>query len=281
MRRTLLIAIVAALVLVSVGATLYRLALPGLSSARPSPPKIEVAAATWLLLHSVPPEAASRVNPLPPDEANLASGASLFQEKCSVCHGFDGGGRTTIGENIYPRAPVLREALPSLTDGQIFTFINDGIRNTAMPAWNLPDHEIWQIALFLRHLSPTAAPGGEDKTSAIPAAEAHYAGSAACESCHKEIYARWRQTRMANVVRDPHDHPDAFIPDFSQPNPLLTFSKDDVAFVYGSRWKQRYFTRRGDDLRQPDGRRRARPSRRRWSNCRWKSVRWTTRTRQR
>jgi len=52
---------------------------------------------------------------------------------------------------------------------------------------------------------------------------------------------------MANVVRDPRRHPDAFIPDFSKPNALLTFSKDDVAFVYGSRWKQRYFTKIGDD----------------------------------
>ena len=52
---------------------------------------------------------------------------------------------------------------------------------------------------------------------------------------------------MANVVRDPKEHPDAFIPDFSKPDPLVTFTKDDVAFVYGSRWKQRYFTKIGDD----------------------------------
>jgi hypothetical protein len=52
---------------------------------------------------------------------------------------------------------------------------------------------------------------------------------------------------MANVVRDPREHPDAIIPDFSKPDPVLTFTKDDVAFVDGSRWKQRYFTRKGDD----------------------------------
>ncbi len=52
---------------------------------------------------------------------------------------------------------------------------------------------------------------------------------------------------MANVVRDPKQHPDAFIPDFSKPDPLLTFTRDDVAFVYGSKWKQRYFKRVGDD----------------------------------
>jgi predicted CXXCH cytochrome family protein len=48
-------------------------------------------------------------------------------------------------------------------------------------------------------------------------------------------------------VRDPKTHPDAIIPDLSKPDPLVTFTKDDIAFVYGSKWKQRYFTKRGDD----------------------------------
>jgi predicted CXXCH cytochrome family protein len=247
MPRKLTIAVLALLVLVGAGAALYRYALPGLSSARPAPPAIEVEVATWLLLHSVPPEASARANPLQPDEANIAIGASSFQQKCAVCHGFDGTGRTTIGEHVYPRAPSLRQALPSLTDGQIFTYINDGIRNTAMPAWDLPEKQIWQIVAFLRHLPPTTTPGSANGATPAHAIEAHYVGSAACESCHQEIYDRWRKTRMANVVRDPHEHPDAFIPDFSKPDPVLTFTKDDVAFVYGSRWKQRYFTRRGDD----------------------------------
>src|ERR1700727_1265997 len=247
MRRPLLIALVAVLLLAAAGAALYRFALPGLSSPRPTPPVIETEVATWLLLNSVPAEAAARANPLKPEEANIAAGASSFQQRCSVCHGFDGSGRTTIGEHVYPRAPSLRQALPTLTDGQIFTYINDGIRNTAMPAWDLPESEVWQIVAFLRHLPPTAAPGSASRAPPAHAIEAHYVGSAACESCHQEIYDRWRKTRMANVVRDPREHPDAFIPDFSKPDPVLTFTKDDVAFAYGSRWKQRYFTRRGDD----------------------------------
>jgi predicted CXXCH cytochrome family protein len=52
---------------------------------------------------------------------------------------------------------------------------------------------------------------------------------------------------MANVVRDPKEHPDAVRGDFIKDDPLRTFSLDEVAFVYGSRWKQRYFTRRGND----------------------------------
>src|SRR5215470_6969203 len=76
---------------------------------------------------------------------------------------------------------------------------------------------------------------------------AGYAGSAACQRCHADIYSRWSKTRMANVVRDPKQHPDAFIPDFSIADPLVTFRKEDVAFIYGSKWKQRYFTKIGDD----------------------------------
>jgi predicted CXXCH cytochrome family protein len=74
-----------------------------------------------------------------------------------------------------------------------------------------------------------------------------YIGSAKCQTCHVEIYGRWSKTRMANVVRDPRQHPDAIIPDLSKPDPLLTFNKDDIAFVYGSKWKQRYFKKVGDD----------------------------------
>jgi predicted CXXCH cytochrome family protein len=74
-----------------------------------------------------------------------------------------------------------------------------------------------------------------------------YVGSTACKTCHPAVYGRWSKTRMANVVRDPKTHPDAIIPDLSKPDPLVKFTRDDIAFVYGSKWKQRYFTKKGDD----------------------------------
>jgi len=74
-----------------------------------------------------------------------------------------------------------------------------------------------------------------------------YVGSAACRACHGQIYDRWSKTRMANVVRDPAQHPEAIIPDLSKPDPLVKFTKSDIAFVYGSKWKQRYFKKVGDD----------------------------------
>lgn len=91
--------------------------------------------------------------------------------------------------------------------------------------------------------------GGVTAPSQAAAAQptATYVGSATCRICHAPIYERWSKTRMANVVRDPREHPDAIIPDLSKPDPLLTFKRDDIALVYGSKWKQRYFTRVGND----------------------------------
>jgi predicted CXXCH cytochrome family protein len=52
---------------------------------------------------------------------------------------------------------------------------------------------------------------------------------------------------MANVVTDPKVHPEVVIPDFNKADPLLTFKLSDVALVYGTKWKQRYFKKVGDD----------------------------------
>jgi hypothetical protein len=93
----------------------------------------------------------------------------------------------------------------------------------------------------------TALPESIFSQSPPAATSAQYVGSTACKTCHPAIYDRWSRTRMANVVRDPKVHPEAILPDLSKPDPLVKFTKDDIAFVYGSKWKQRYFTKKGDD----------------------------------
>jgi predicted CXXCH cytochrome family protein len=90
--------------------------------------------------------------------------------------------------------------------------------------------------------APARLPGGPAPTST-----AVYVGSSACRRCHGPIYERWSKTRMANVVTDPRQHPELVLPDFGKPDPLVKFTLNDVAFVYGSKWKQRYFTKRGDE----------------------------------
>ena len=86
---------------------------------------------------------------------------------------------------------------------------------------------------------------GQGASIQTPAAA--YAGSAACKACHAEVYERWSKTRMANVLADPKLHPEVILPDLTKADPLLTFKKEDIAFVYGTKWKQRYFQRVGDE----------------------------------
>ena len=89
----------------------------------------------------------------------------------------------------------------------------------------------------------------EPPPSASPPVSGAFVGSSACESCHLDIYARWKDTLMANVLQDPRERPTAILGDFSLADELLvTFGPEDVAFTYGSKWKQRYFTRRGGDF---------------------------------
>ncbi len=107
---------------------------------------------------------------------------------------------------------------------------------------------VFSAAFFSTQVqSQTPATTSTTSTPGQAQAAAQYAGSAACQRCHADTYARWSKTRMANVVLDPRQHPEAIIPDFSKPDPLLTFTKDDIAFVYGSKWKQRYFKKVGND----------------------------------
>jgi hypothetical protein len=92
-----------------------------------------------------------------------------------------------------------------------------------------------------------AAPQAGAARAAEPAGARTYVGSQTCQKCHAATYERWSKTRMANVVVDPKVRPDAIIPDLSKPDPLVTFTRNDIAFTYGSRWKQRYFKKVGDD----------------------------------
>jgi predicted CXXCH cytochrome family protein len=250
-RRRVAIALIVVLAGIAlVGAATWRSVIPGLSSARNEPPAIEVSVATLLLRASVPAEDRARTNPIGGDPADIAAGQDIFRQKCEVCHAYDGSGKTAIGAGEYPRPPALRSMnITALTDGEIFYHIRNGIRNTGMPAWSMPDRQLWQLVAYLRHLPKVASlspdpVGGAETNAAEPA---HYVGSEACRSCHTAIYDRWSKTLMANVVRDPKQHPEAIIPDLAKPDPLVTFTKDDIAFVYGSKWKQRYFKKVGDD----------------------------------
>lgn len=226
----------------------YRYITAGGMRARQKPTVIESYVAAELVKLSIPAGTKDARNPLDAhaSSADVAAGRELYQKDCVVCHGTDGAGPTSAGSGLFPPPPSLQPAALAerkRSDGELFYFIRNGVRNTGMPGWQLPDRETWQLVSYIRNLPLTAAA----TASAQSVGSAAYVGSAECARCHDDIYQRWSKTPMANVVRDPKQHPDVIIPDLSKGDAPAKFSLDDVALVYGNLWKQRYFKRIGDD----------------------------------
>jgi predicted CXXCH cytochrome family protein len=241
----LLVCVVALIVAGIYGA---RLICGGLST-RQEPSYLETVVARTARNLAIPRTARSEANPWKPTPDVLREARESFVDRCAVCHGPDGAGQTQDGRNLYPRVPDLRLPLTqNLTDGEIRYIIRNGVRLTGMPGWAKPHDEqsddSWKLVLFIRSLRQLT--NEELQQQASTEKSAHYVGSQSCQKCHAEIYQHWRKTPMANVVRDPREHPDAIIPDLAT-NTIAKFTKNDVALVYGSVWKQRYFTKRGDD----------------------------------
>jgi mono/diheme cytochrome c family protein len=90
-----------------------------------------------------------------------------FADHCALCHANDGSGQTPIGKNVNPRALDLRlPDIQSMSDGEIFWVIRNGIRFTAMPAWGegdpAEDKDSWKLVHFIRHL-PQLTPNELDQ----------------------------------------------------------------------------------------------------------------------
>lgn len=238
-----------ALVLVAItGIALFTLLVWRGFRASTTPSAAEIMVARAARNFAIPSRESNAANPVVRNADAERQGRDQFVTRCAACHGIDGSGKTQVGVNLYPRVPDLREAATqNLTDGEIHYIIENGVQHTGMPAWNnspAASGKIWELVLFIRALRPLS--NDERMRQASTAASAHFVGSQACEKCHAQIYQRWTKTPMANVVRDPRTHPNAIIPDLATNN-VSRFSKEQVAFVYGSLWKQRYFTRIGDD----------------------------------
>lgn len=124
-------------------------------SAREQPSRVEQWLARQARWIAMPSGASSLKNPLSASQENLISAREHFAQHCAVCHGLDGRGDTVIGRNVYPKSPDMRQnATQSLSDGELYYIISNGIRFTGMPAWGDEDspEEIWKLVPFIRRL---------------------------------------------------------------------------------------------------------------------------------
>lgn len=131
-------------------------------SAKAEPGQLETFIARTMRRLAVPSGDRDLKNPVPLTSEVVASGMAHFADHCAACHANDGSGETTIGVGMYPKPPDMR--LPqtqSLTDGELFYIIENGIRLTGMPAWGNGTREgavgSWHLVHFIRKL-PTLTP---------------------------------------------------------------------------------------------------------------------------
>jgi mono/diheme cytochrome c family protein len=110
----------------------------------------------------VPADLRQAGNPVAPTPAVLVEARAHFADHCAICHGHDGKGRTQIGERLYPRVPDLTlDPTQSLSDGELFSIIENGVRLTGMPGWGDGTAESgygsWTLVHFIRRLPQLTA----------------------------------------------------------------------------------------------------------------------------
>jgi mono/diheme cytochrome c family protein len=130
-------------------------------SARDEPSEIEKMVARRMRHLAIPRGAREQANPVASSPEVIEQGLAHFADHCAICHANDGSGDSEIGRNLYPKPPDMRATdTQSLTDGELFYIIENGVRLTGMPAWGAghagtdgaEGHETWHLVHFIRHL---------------------------------------------------------------------------------------------------------------------------------
>jgi mono/diheme cytochrome c family protein len=176
-RPTKLAWLAVALALAIAAGAVAEIVLHGLG-ARDEPTWAEAFLARRLRSLATPRALRGAENPLPRTPEILREARAHFADHCASCHGNDGRGETTLGRNLYPKAPDL--TLPEtqrLSDGELFAIIENGIRLSGMPAWGSPapddDAESWELVHFIRHLPRISAEELEEMKALNPTTREH------------------------------------------------------------------------------------------------------------
>ncbi len=126
-------------------------------SAKEQPGRVEEFLARNVRNMAIARRAKTLSNPVQYSAEVIADGRAHFADHCATCHANDGGGDTEIGRGLYPKVPDLRAApTQSLTDGELFSIIEHGIRLSGMPGWGNgtpeSERESWSLVHFIRRL---------------------------------------------------------------------------------------------------------------------------------
>jgi mono/diheme cytochrome c family protein len=172
--RALLLLIGALALLASIVA--YTVVRRGLST-RAEPSRAEAVLA-WAMRKLATPQAErTRPNPVQPTGVVLQQALEHYADHCAACHANDGTGDTQMGRSFYPKVPDMRSAgTQALSDGELFSIIEEGIRLTGMPAWGTGtpegERDSWGLVHFIRRLPSLSAEDVERMEALNPKTEA-------------------------------------------------------------------------------------------------------------
>jgi thiosulfate dehydrogenase len=155
MTRGIVLGVVGTLVVLGLGSYVGLKAGLFPANADATPGRLEKWAARTSLHATIARDAPRSPNPLAVTDANYAAGIKLYAQNCAVCHGASDGNATNIARGLYQKPPQLAtDGVEDDPDGVTYWKIAHGIRLTAMPSFGgtLRDEQIWQLALFLKHM---------------------------------------------------------------------------------------------------------------------------------
>jgi mono/diheme cytochrome c family protein len=152
------------------GLVIYSVVSRGLS-AHDQPSRVEDVLARTMRRWATPQAMRTRSNPVQPNDEVIGRALEHYADHCATCHANDGSGETEIGRGLYPRAPDMRAAnTQSLTDGELFSIIEHGIRLTGMPGWGTGtpegERDSWGLVHFIRRL-PKLTPEDIERMEAL------------------------------------------------------------------------------------------------------------------
>jgi len=88
-----------------------------------------------------------------PEPLPESAGQLIYEEMgCPLCHGHQGGGDGFMAEGLNPKPRNFTDfkIMSRLSDMTMFHSIKNGIPQTAMPAWNLTDHQINDVISYIK-----------------------------------------------------------------------------------------------------------------------------------
>jgi mono/diheme cytochrome c family protein len=105
---------------------------------------------------AAPEEFQKKPNPIPPTAEVVKEAPSVYESKCSKCHGDrgDGKGSATKGLDVKPRNYTNKSVMETIPDGQLFWIIANGSdpEATEMGPYKkkLSEEQMWALVHYIR-----------------------------------------------------------------------------------------------------------------------------------